>query len=177
MREQRLRGLSAAAVALIMIATAVAATWLIVTSGVLAPAAGVSDRPVNVAVAGRQPVVQTEEAVPVNGAFQLSQPRDPFQPLITEESILGGIPGVGGAPGSGTDNGGFQPGNSISLESIDDVDGELVATIVVNGVTYKVKEGETFAGSFKVVALTEESALIQFGDIVFELKVGQQILK
>jgi len=177
MRRRRLQGLTVAAIALIMVATAALAAWLVVSSGVLAPPADASARPVAQGTAPAQ-ALQRDEAVAVNRAFQLSQPRDPFRPLITEDSPPGGIPGVGGTPGSGdTGNGGFQPGNTISLEEIKEVNGEQVAVIVVNGVTYEVREGETFAGSFKVIEINDDSVLLQYGDIVFELKVGQQILK
>ncbi len=37
--------------------------------------------------------------------------------------------------------------------------------------------GETFAGSYRVVSLTEEMGVFMFGDNAFQLNVGQQILK
>jgi hypothetical protein len=176
MRLRRLDGFAAAAVAVVMMATAAGASWLVVTSGVLSPPVAAGDRPV--AAAAQQQAPPADDSVKVNGSFQLSQPRDPFRPLITESSPPGSIPGVGGTPGTpGNGNGdgdgnGFEPGKTITLEAINEVGGELVATIVVNGVTYQVGEGDTFAGSFKVIELTEDTALIQYGDIVFELKVG-----
>ena len=181
MSLRRLNGLAAAVVSVVMMATAVLAAWLVVTSGILSPPVAAGDRPT--AAAAQQEAPPADDTVKVNTAFQLSQPRDPFRPLITEESPPGAIPGVGGTPGTpgtpdnGENGGSFEPGNTITLEAINEVNGELVATIVVNGVTYEVGEGDTFAGSFKVIELTEDTALIQYGDIVFELKVGQSILK
>jgi hypothetical protein len=47
----------------------------------------------------------------------------------------------------------------------------------VDGTTYTVGVGETFAGSFKVVSLAESSGVFQYGDSAFTLAVGQAILK
>lgn len=179
MSERATRSLAAALVAVVMMATAAIGAVLVVSSGVLGPQpVNAGDRVVQEQVSQPQPAVQTDRSITVNESFQLSQPRDPFKPLITEETPPGGIPGVGGTPGSGGD-GGVQPGNTITLERIDVVNGEPVATIVVNGVTYQVQEGDTFAGSFKVIEINVEGeyVLIQYGDIVFQLKVGQSILK
>ncbi|MBT8207004.1 MAG: hypothetical protein KJO18_01925, partial [Acidimicrobiia bacterium] len=57
------------------------------------------------------------------------------------------------------------------------VNGVLRATVEVNGTTYDVGVGDTFAGSYLVVSLTEDSGVFTFGDTAFELGVGQQILK
>ncbi len=171
MNARRLDALTATVVAAVMILTAVVSAWMLVSSGVLWEAGG-GDRPLQPAVEAAAESAAAD-GVKINGSFQLSQPRDPFRPLITPDSPLGGIPGVGGAPGDGT----FNPGTSVTLVEIRDVGGTLRATIIVNGVSYDVGEGETFAGSYKVVKLTEDSAVIMYGDTVFELKVGQQILK
>ncbi|MCH8985387.1 MAG: hypothetical protein IIB04_02090 [Acidobacteria bacterium] len=63
------------------------------------------------------------------------------------------------------------------MQAVNTVGGELQATIVVNGTTYEVGVGDTFAGSYKVVSLTTTSGVFMFGDTAFELSVGQQILK
>ena len=154
--------------------------WILVTSGVFAatgttlgtPGSGTDD----VAAA---PLLG-DDTVRVTAAFQLSQPRDPFRPLITPDSPIAGIPGVGGTPGTGGDNGngGYTPGTTtITLEEIRDVNGVLRATVVVNGTSYDVGVGDTFAGSYKVVSLTTDRAVFTFGDKAFDLGVGQQILK
>ncbi|HHC07109.1 MAG TPA: hypothetical protein ENK55_00105 [Actinobacteria bacterium] len=170
MTDRRLDGLVAGVVALLMVATAVVAGYVLVASGVLADP-GAAGRPARPAV--EAPVEAATDGVRINGLLQLSQPRDPFRPLITPDSPAGGIPPVGGGAGDGS----FTPGTSITLIDVRDVGGTLRATIVVNGVSYDVGEGETFAGSYKVVELTEDSAVIMYGDTVFELEVGQQILK
>lgn len=110
--------------------------------------------------------------------LQISQPRDPFRPLITDTG------GQLGGPGAG------QPsGIPVQLVSVSEEE-PLVATVDVNGVSYTVGVGDTFAGSFKVVSLTPPdpdlppedprsrgSGVFLFGDNAFELTTGQQILK
>ena len=177
MSERRATGIVTALLGLIMVATAVLAGSLVVTSGILAGDADL-DRPLQDGPTLESEAIETDESVKVTGSFQLSQPRDPFKPLITPDSPVAAIPGVGGLPGSTGEDGTFVPGStSITLVEIRDVDGVLRATIVVNGVTYEVGEGDTFAGSYQVVKITEDSVVVMFGDTAFELKVGQQILK
>jgi hypothetical protein len=160
--------------AVFLIVTAVGAGAIVVTSGVLwsgTAAEGVPpvEAPRAAAEPGSSPVRVVE-------SLQLSQPRDPFRPLVTEDSPISGIPGVGGAPGSSDD--GFAPsGTTITLQQIRTVGGTLRATITVNGTSYDVGVGDTFAGSYKVVSLTETKGVFMFGDSAFELSVGQQILK
>lgn len=173
-----MRPLAATVVALLMLAAAVTLAWMAITSGVLsaAPAsAGVSPAgPPGAAEV--TPVV--DSAAVVSGGFQVSQPRDPFRPLITESSPVAGQPGTGGTGGSGSGSGGFSPaGTTITLQEIRDGTVGLRATMVVNGVSYDVGPGETFATHYKVISLTETGGVFMFGDSAFELSVGQQILK
>ena len=178
MSDRRGSTLYAGFVASVFIVTAAVAAWLVIGSGLLTAGSSALGRPVKDPVTVVGAPVETEESVQVTDALQLSQPRDPFRPLITPDSPVVLIPGVGGIPGTGGEDGSFVPGStSVTLVEIREVDGELRATIVVNGVTYDVAEGDTFAGSYKVIELTEDSAIIMFGDTAFELKVGQQILK
>jgi hypothetical protein len=58
-----------------------------------------------------------------------------------------------------------------------DENGSLVAVVEVDGETYTVGVGDTFAVSFKVVSLTESGGVFTFGDSAFTLAVGQSILK
>lgn len=166
--------LAATVVAILMLAAAGALTWMVVTSGVLTadPADAAGLPPVTAA-----PAVEVPTAAPtalVAGGFQVSQPRDPFRPLITEDSPVAGQPGVGGTAGDG----GFSPqGTVVKLQEIRDTAGVLRATMIVNGVSYEVGVGEVFAGSYKVVSLTMSKGVFMFGDSAFELAVGQEILK
>ena len=176
--RRTMRPLAAVAVSLLMLAAAVMLSWMVFTSGVLSPSPATAQS----AVAPPASVpVQVESAVAaptalVSGGFQVSQPRDPFRPLITEDSPVAGQPGVGGTGGTGA--GGFTPsGTVITLQEIRDTAGVMRATVVVNGISYDVGVGETFAGSYKVISLTTTKGVFMFGDSAFELSVGQEILK
>jgi hypothetical protein len=162
-----------------MLAAAVALVWMALESGLLsAVPATASQQGAPQAATAAEVAVETQAAPAaiVAGGFQVSQPRDPFRPLVTEESPVAGQPGVGGSGGSGS--GGFNPqGTVIVLQDIRDTSGVLRATVVVNGVTYDVGVGETFAGSYKVLSLTATKGVFIFGDTAFELTVGQEILK
>jgi hypothetical protein len=176
--RSKARGVLSVLVSLILIATAAAGIVMVVRSGVLA--AETAAATLNSPVASAQPeaLQAAESGIQVTSAFQVSQPRDPFRPLVTEDSPVGSLPpGVGGPPGSGGDNG-FTPGaSSVTLVDIRDVGGVLRATVTVNGTSYDVGVGDTFAGSYKVVSLSETKGVFMFGDNAFELSIGQQILK
>jgi hypothetical protein len=171
---RRSKAFVAFAVAVMLLATAVASAWAVLDSGLLQP----GEAPV---LAGPLAGVIEAEALEAAGSIvivdnaQISQPRDPFRPLITEDSPVFGQPGVGGTPGGAGD--GFTPTTTIALTEIRDVGGVLRATVTVNGDTYDVGVGETFAGSYRVVSLTEDTGVFMFGDNAFQLTVGQQILK
>ncbi len=174
----RSRGMVAFLVAVILVVTAVASAWAILDSGVFTPSAA----PV---LGGPLAGVVEAEALEASGSVvvvdnaQISQPRDPFRPLITEDSPVFGQPGVGGTPGvPGTDPGdGFTPTTTISLVEVRDVGGVLRATVTINGDSFDVGVGDTFGGSYRVVSLTDEIGVFMFGDNAFQLNVGQQILK
>ncbi len=165
----------AAAVAIVMIGLAIAMGWLVLSGGVLgSDADSVLEGPLadtQIALAAPAALV---EGMRIESAVQFSQPRDPFRPLITDAVIAGEGGGAGG--GGGGENG-VTNGSSVTLQEINSVDGVLRATVIVDGVTYIVGVGDTFAGSFQVVSLTTTSGVFLNGDNAFELSVGQQILK
>ena len=103
--------------------------------------------------------------------FQVSQPRDPFRPLITQETDDTGD--------GGDDGDGFDPtGTTVSLVSVTTLgDGSRQAVVRVAGTDYTVGVGETFAGSYQVVTLTDTGGTFLFGDSPFTLAVGEEILK
>lgn len=176
--QRTMRPLAATAVAVLMLAAAAALTWMVLSSGILspAPAAAADSPPESQAAAAGVEVQAAAPSAIVTGGFQVSQPRDPFRPLITEDSPVAGQPGVGGT--GGTSDGGFNPaGTVVTLEEIRDVSGIMRATVVVNGVSYDVGVGETFASSYKVISLEATKGVFMFGDSAFELAVGQEILK
>ena len=118
-------------------------------------------------------------------------PRDPFKPLIDETDPLastttttaGGTTSTTSTTsttvaGSTTSTTGFVPGTvTVALKEIRTVSGALQATIEVDGVTYVVREGDTFAGDFTVVTLFTDRAVLTFQGRTFELRVGEAILK
>jgi hypothetical protein len=98
--------------------------------------------------------------------FQIAQPRDPFLPLISEETVTD--------PGNGFDPGGTR----VSLTSINTLaDGSRQAVVEVTGTAYVVGVGDTFAGSYRVVTLSDTSGTFLFGDSPFTLAIGEEILK
>ena len=112
MSDRRASGIVTVLLALIMVTTVALAGFLVATSGILA---GESDlgRPLQESgPAAGSAAIETDESVRVTGSFQLSQPRDPFKPLITPDSPVAGIPGVGGLPGNGGEDGTFVPGST-----------------------------------------------------------------
>lgn len=175
--QRTMRPVAATLVAVLMMGGAVALSWMVVTSGVLSASSAGAETPLPPVTASVdvEPAVAAPTAL-VAGGFQVSQPRDPFRPLITEDSPVAGQPGVGGTPGSGS--GGFNPsGTVVTLKEIRDTAGVLRATMIVNGISYDVGVGETFAGSYKVISLSATKGVFMFGDSAFELSVGQEILK
>ena len=151
----------------------VAAMWLLVAPSLLGSSTGSGQVPVVLADAG---VVSESPLDLLTGMrliddFQVSQPRDPFRPLITQETD---------GTGDGGDNGdGFDPtGTTVSLISVTTLgDGTRQAVVRVAGTDYTVGPGETFAGSYQVVTLTDTGGTFLFGDSPFTLAVGEEILK
>ncbi|MGH8937476.1 MAG: hypothetical protein ACRDXD_14640 [Acidimicrobiia bacterium] len=171
---------TATATAILLIGTAAAAAWLLAAPMVLGPGGGRLFGPLPSTSAAPPAPAALVEGVKVAGSFQTSQPRDPFRPLITEDGQVTGAPppATPGAPGTTTPGGGFAPsGQRVALIEIREVGGVLRATVTVDGTTFEVGEGDTFAGNFKVVSLDEDSGVFLFGDNAFELSVGQAILK
>jgi len=167
----RSRSGTAAVVAILLIGVALAGAWLFVAPSVFGTADPVLDGPLAEATVGDPAAAELLEGVRVLNSFQVSQPRDPFRPLITEDSA------TGGDTGDGTGNG-FEPsGTRVTLVEVRDVEGVLRATVRVDGTDYDVGVGDTFAGNFKVVSLDPDSGVFLYGDNAFELSVGQEILK
>jgi len=169
---------TSAALALVLIGVGLSALWLAVAPGMFGSSVpGFSSGLTPVQRATSSPAPLAEGSV-LTANLQISQPRDPFRPLITDSG------GQLGGPGAG------QPsGIPVQLVSVSE-DEPLVAIVDVNGVEYTVGVGDTFAGSFKVVSLTPPdpdlppedprsrgSGVFLFGDNAFELTTGQQILK
>lgn len=160
---------SAAAIAILLIGAAIAAAWLVIAPSLLGGGSAVLSGPLAPTGLAAPAAVGVGDPAPVAGSFQLSQPRDPFRPLITETSPAGTDGGTTGT---------FEPsGTRVRLVGVTDVAGVLRATVEVDSTSYDVGVGEAFAGSFMVVSLDTDSGVFLYGDNAFELSVGQEILK
>ncbi len=150
---------------------AVAALWLLVAPSLLGSSSGTDPEPLVLADSGvvSESPLDLLPGMRLIDDFQVSQPRDPFRPLITEEVV---DTGDGGGDG-------FDPtGTPVSLISITTLgDGSRQAVVRVAGTDYTVGVGETFAGSYQVVTLTDTGGTFLFGDSPFALAVGEEILK
>ncbi|MCA1834179.1 MAG: hypothetical protein ABR548_04055 [Actinomycetota bacterium] len=124
----------------------------------------------------------TAAATPVPETFESFEGKDPFRPLIAAGSS-GGSPPPAGTPApqptgtSSPSEGGPSGGQRVSLVDINTRNGTLLATVEVNGKSYTVKEGDTFAGSYRVLDLTKSCGTFVFGDERFTLCIGQEVLK
>ncbi len=173
-------------VSLVLVATAVASMWLMASAGVFTateqpiPGAPTTD--------STQPAAANSGSERIISGFQVSQPRDPFEPLIgggggggdgaTTTTVGGGATTTTVAGGATTTTAGDSPdGIRVVLLEVREESGELVAVVEVDGETSTVGVGDTFATSFKVVSLTETGGVFTFGDSAFTLSVGQSILK
>ena len=179
-------------VSVLLVATAVVSTWLMASAGVFTgteqalPSAPENSPPSTLDVAGG-----FSDSLALSSGFQVSQPRDPFKPLV----VIGGNGGTTTTtdPTGTTQPGGTtttQPGGTttttiddtpagirVVLLEVRDEGGTLVAVVEVDGVTYTVGVGDTFATSFKVISLNDTGGVFTYGDSAFTLAVGQSILK
>jgi len=171
-------GLFAALVAVLLMGSSVLSAWVLLTSGLLGTDNTALSGPLAAAVPAEIAELESAEGIRISGEFQISQPRDPFRPLITPDSPVIGQPGTGGEGTEGGPGDGFAPsGVVVALVDIRDVGGVKRATVTVNGTSFDVGVGDTFAVVYKVVSLDEVSGVFLFGDNAFQLNVGQEILK
>lgn len=188
-------------VSVVLVATAVASVWLMASAGVFT---GAEQALPGAPGSGTDTTVQAGSGGPIgiNSGIQVVQPRDPFEPLIVSTGGEGGEGGgettttvaggettttvAGGetttttttvAETTTTTSGDNPTGIRVSLIEVRDESGTLVAVVEVDGETYTVGVGDTFAGNFKVISLTDNSGVFTFGDSAFTLSVGQSILK
>lgn len=122
----------------------------------------------------------TTTATPVPETFEVFEGKDPFRPLIAPTQG-GGTPAPQptGDPGDGSPQPSAEPtpGQRVELIEIFLRDGTRFATVEVNGTSYTVKEGDTFADNYRVLDLTAQCGTFVFGDERFTLCVGQEVLK
>lgn len=182
------RTLTATMLAVLLVAVGVFGVWLVAGAGVFATTTPQLDGPLPSASNG---VTGGAAGLPLAPGIQVAQPRDPFAPLTSEPPLttttLPGqttttLPGQTTTTQPGetttTTTEGFEPeGTRVVLLEIRPEDGVDKAVLTVDGVTYVVGVGETFAESFKVVSLSDDSGVFLYGDTAFTLSVGQAILK
>ena len=130
---------SVTAIAIALVGLGLAVGWLAIAPAVFgvgaqAYAPSLVAAPQSAPVASASALV-SGDALAVN--LQTSQPRDPFRPLILDGDLL--------ANGSGGRNG-------ITFRVISagsDADGVPSVTVELNGVSYTVGVGDTFAGAYR----------------------------
>lgn len=106
--------------------------------------------------------------------------RDPFEPLVSEATA--GPPDDSATPGSNGNGSGSNGGDGtqaqrVTLVDIYTADGERFATVDVDGREYTVSEGETFAGSYRLLDLRRRCGDFVYGDERFTLCIGQEVQK
>ncbi|MCU0281845.1 MAG: hypothetical protein MUE66_08540 [Acidimicrobiia bacterium] len=196
------RTLVAVLVAVLLVGTAGASVWLMASSGVLS-LGGDRQLPGAPENGGQNAGGVT---IPAAGGFRVAQPRDPFAPLITSPTsttVPDGSTTTGGGSTTTTTGGGSTTsttgggstttttsggstttttsdtptGKRVSLLEIRDESGVKKAVLTVDGQTYTVGVGDTFATDFKVISLATSSGVFMYRDSVFTLAVGQSIIK
>jgi hypothetical protein len=121
-------------------------------------------------------IEQPTSAVP-RGAVETSElfaPKDPFDPLISTSTEAGGR-----AAGASTRSSGGRAGvgeRKVLLVASTFRHGGS-AEVRVDGTSYTVARGETFADHFKLLAASGECVAMLFGDQEFTLCEGDEILK
>lgn len=177
----------------------IALLWLFV----LGPLTGGDDEVVVAPVPTRAPVTPTPSPLPEDDALypensEVYSSRDPFAQLVAGSvegdagsPSPGGVPPVTGGPtpssspspsGSGSGGGGSRSGSSAEvggteIKLIDVYDEATRAVVTVNGRSYDVEEGETFAERFRLLDLTDDCGTFLFGDSRFVLCEGDEIRK
>jgi hypothetical protein len=109
---------------------------------------------------------------PIPFTAEAFEGRDPFLPLVVEAP-----PTPPGPAPSPTATGGPRAASRLRLVDIFPDNGRLAAKVEVDGDPFTVHEGETFAGSFMLLDLTESCGSFVFGDERFQVCVGQEIQK
>ena len=131
----------------------------------------------------------TTSAFPVpvqtNGFDAGSSAKDPFEPPGGYVRPGGtNVPGPSGSPGPGSTatptaqpTGGVPGRSKVVLLDVYSQKGTRFASVRINSEIHNVKEGDTFAGTYRVVTITEKCATFVQGDERFTLCIGQQVFK
>ena len=96
-------------------------------------------------------------------------------------AAAGAASGTASGGGTAAGGGGTAPRRSqrVSLVDVFQEGGRTMANVKVNDTVYKVAAGDSFAGSYKVVSLTQSTGCgrFLFGDEPFQLCKGEEVLK
>jgi len=130
-----------------------------------------------------------EPTIP-SGEFDVFATRNPFEPVVqidTGGSSTGTTTGgtttpeapADGGTSSGATTAGQAPeaGTSVAVIDVFEQGGTTVARVQVGSTVYTVAAGETFAGSYKLVAVSGTCGQFLFGDSPFSLCEGEQVIK
>lgn len=184
----------------LLIALGVVAVMALLWLFVIGPRMGGGDDVVVAPVPTRASVTPTPSPLPENDALypensDAFSSRDPFAQLVAGEVEPGApaspgvvTPGAGGAgpsaspSPSGSAGGSPRSGSSAEvggteIKLIDVYDEATRAVVTVNGRSYDVAEGETFAERFRLLDLTDDCGTFLFGDSRFVLCEGDEIRK
>jgi hypothetical protein len=159
---------------ILVIGLVLAAVW-VTTRGEDRPPDSVSSR----TIAPDEPpasIEQPESAIP-RGAVETSElfaPKDPFDPLISTSSQAGGR-AAGATTKSSRGRAGIGERKVLLVASTSRRGGS--AEVRVDGTSYTVARGETFADHFKLLAASGDCVAMLFGDQEFTLCEGDEILK
>jgi len=119
-------------------------------------------------------VTETSASEMPRGALETSElfaPKDPFDPVISTETAAGGRAASASKASSGATG-----EREVGLVAATARRGGS-AEVTVNGTSYSVRRGETFANHFKLLAASGECVALLFGDQEFTLCEGDEILK
>jgi hypothetical protein len=123
-------------------------------------------------------IISTASASPTPTAppetFEVFEGKDPFRALVAAGGGIQPTPGGTSSPGP---SGGTSASQRVTLVDISGSGSNRTATVEVDSTEYKVQEGDTFAGSYRVKDLSATCGTFVFGDETFTLCVGQEVLK
>jgi hypothetical protein len=165
-------------VLLLVLAVAVARPLLAGRSEVAAPAAPpLTTTPASSTTSA--PTTTVESGQP------LGSQKDPFRPLVvaggagataSTVSSQSTVPGSGGGTAT-VPGGGSTAEREVTLEDVVSRSGTRYAKVSVDGSSYTVKEGESFAGDYRVVDIGSACATFESGTTPFTLCEGEAVLK
>jgi hypothetical protein len=131
-----------------------------------------------------------DEVVPPVETVEVFLSRDPFRPVRPEEPQPAPVDGdPTPSPGDDNDDTDTDPdpkegddstvveGREVELIDVFLENDTRRATIRVDSTTYTVSEGDTFAGSFRVLSIDPPCATLLYGDNQFTLCEGERVRK